>query len=167
MKKILALLLAAMMLFCFVACNTGDNPDPNKDNPGTSQNGGGNNNGGENNNGSENNGGESIAWPENEFTALIPKPKTGTIAEESSFDNLYFKGINITLTNWSVEDCKAYAEELMAAGFTQPGAGFDSVVVKDDGSDYSFGATNADGVYVTVGTNVERKIGGISIQITK
>ena len=162
MKKLFALLIALMMVFSLVACDLGNTEDPNKDNPGTSQNGG------ENNNGSENNGGgESIAWPENEFTALIPKPKTGTIAEESSFDNVYFKGINITLTNWSVEDCKAYAEELMAAGFTQPGAGFDSVVVKDDGSDYSFGATNADGVYVTVGTNVERKIGGISIQITK
>ena len=49
MKKILALLIAAMMLFCFVACDTGDNPDPNKDNPGTSQNGGENNNGGEEN----------------------------------------------------------------------------------------------------------------------
>ena len=156
MKKLFALLIALMMVFSLVACDLGNTEDPNKDNPGTSQNGGENNNGG-----------ESIAWPENEFTALIPKPKTGTIAEESSFDNVYFKGINITLTNWSVEDCKAYAEELMAAGFTQPGAGFDSVVVKDDGSDYSFGATNADGVYVTVGTNVERKIGGISIQITK
>ena len=43
MKKILALLIAAMMLFCFVACDTGDDPNPNKDNPGVSQSG---NNGG-------------------------------------------------------------------------------------------------------------------------
>ena len=50
MKKILALLIAAMMLFCFVACDTGDDPNPNKDNPGTSQ-GGENNNGGASNNG--------------------------------------------------------------------------------------------------------------------
>ena len=155
MKKLFALLLAMMMIFSLAACGDNTTTDPDKDNPGVSQSG------------ENNNGGESIAWPENEFTALIPKPKTGTIAEADPFDNAYFKGIKITLTNWSVEDCKAYAEELKAAGFTQPGAGFDSVVVKDDGSNYSFGAKNADGVYVTVGTNVERKIGGISIQITK
>ena len=50
MKKILALLIAAMMLFCFVACDTGDDPNPNKDNPGTSQN---DNPGGTENQGSE------------------------------------------------------------------------------------------------------------------
>lgn len=40
MKKIIAILLAAMMMFALVACDTGDNPDnPNKDNPGVSQSG--------------------------------------------------------------------------------------------------------------------------------
>lgn len=37
MKKILAILLAAMMLLSMVACDLGGNPSGNEDNPGTSQ----------------------------------------------------------------------------------------------------------------------------------
>ena len=53
------------MLFCFVACDTGDDPNPNKDNPGTSQ-GGESNSGGETNNGDGEgtNGGEEMASDE-------------------------------------------------------------------------------------------------------
>ena len=156
MKKLFALLLAMMLVFSLAACGNGETPSGDEGG-GTSQS--------DNQSGEENN--EGVAWPENEFTALIPKPKTGTIAEEDSFENAYFKGHKMTLTNWSVEDCKAYAEELKEAGFTQPGTGYDSVVVTDDGSNYSFGAKNADGVYVTIGTNVERKTGSISIQVTQ
>ncbi len=56
MKKLLAILIAAFMLFSMVACDTGDDPNPSGDNPpGTTQNGGENNNGGgENNNDGEN-----------------------------------------------------------------------------------------------------------------
>ena len=56
MKKILAILLAAMMIFSLAACgeNT-DNPSGNENNPGTSQNGGENNNGGESTNNGDNN----------------------------------------------------------------------------------------------------------------
>ena len=40
MKKILAILLAAMMVFALAACDTGDDPNPSgSNNPGTSQNG--------------------------------------------------------------------------------------------------------------------------------
>ena len=42
MKRILAILLAALMLFAMVACDTGD--DPSKDKPGSSQSGENNNN---------------------------------------------------------------------------------------------------------------------------
>ena len=55
MKKLLALLLAAMMVFALAACNTGDDPNPSgSNNPGTSQNdtpGGTENQGGEENKG--------------------------------------------------------------------------------------------------------------------
>ena len=37
MKKILALLLAAMMVFALAACGDNNTTDPDKDNPGTSQ----------------------------------------------------------------------------------------------------------------------------------
>ena len=55
MKKILAILLAAMMVFALAACDTGDDPNPSgSTNPGTSQNdtpGGTENQGGEENKG--------------------------------------------------------------------------------------------------------------------
>ncbi len=51
MKKLLALLLAAMMLFSLAACDLGNNETPNDDTPGTAQNGENNNDkGGEENN---------------------------------------------------------------------------------------------------------------------
>ena len=59
MKKILAILLAAMMVFALAACDTGDDPNPSdSNNPGTSQN---DNPGGNENPGGENNGGETNA----------------------------------------------------------------------------------------------------------
>ena len=55
MKKIFALLIALMMVFALVACDTGDDPNPSgSNNPGTSQNdtpGGTENQGGEENKG--------------------------------------------------------------------------------------------------------------------
>ena len=48
MKKILALLLAAMMVFALAACGDNDTTDPDKDNPGVSQSGENNNSGEEN-----------------------------------------------------------------------------------------------------------------------
>ena len=55
MKKLLAILLAAMMVFALAACDTGDDPNPSgSNNPGTSQNdtpGGTENQGGEENKG--------------------------------------------------------------------------------------------------------------------
>ena len=48
MKKLLAILLAAMMLLSLAACGDNDTTDPYKDNPGVSQSGE-NNNGGEEN----------------------------------------------------------------------------------------------------------------------
>ena len=57
MKKLLGILLAAMMVFALAACGDNNTTDPDKDNPGVSQSGE-NNDGGE-----ENNGGESVEWP--------------------------------------------------------------------------------------------------------
>lgn len=109
---------------------------------------------------------EGKKWPATEYTKLIPQPEGATIAEEKAVDNNYFAGHNITVTDWSIEECKAYAAKLQEMGFTKPGAGETSVVVKDDGTDYSFGAKNSDGVYVTVGTRAG-KSGSISIQVQK
>ncbi len=53
-------------------------------------------------------------WPENEFTKLVPKPSftlMGANSDEYSF--------NVGFTNVTVEQIKAYVEELKGAGFTQ------------------------------------------------
>ncbi len=109
---------------------------------------------------------EGKKWPATEYTKLIPEPEGATVYEEHAIDNNYFAGHNITVTDWSIEECKAYAAKLQEMGFTTPGAGATSVVVTDNGTDYSFGAKNSDGVYVTVGTRAG-KSGGISIQVQK
>ena len=48
MKKLLAILLAAMMVFALAACGDNNTTDPDKDNPGISQSGENNNSGEEN-----------------------------------------------------------------------------------------------------------------------
>ena len=61
MKKLLALLLAAMMVFALAACGDNTTTDPDKDNPGVSQSGENNDSQGgtENQGGEENNGGNN------------------------------------------------------------------------------------------------------------
>ena len=72
MKKLLAILLAAMMLLSLAACGENNTTDPDKDNPGTSQSGENDDDqGGESTVGGseENNGGESIYGIEGHFSA--------------------------------------------------------------------------------------------------
>lgn len=111
---------------------------------------------------------DSKKWPVTEYTKLIPQPKGITIYEEHAIaeDNPYFSGHQITVTDWSIEDCKAYAEELKKAGFTTIPAGYKSLVGDDDDKKYSFRAENSDGVFVTVSTYTGRS-GIISIQVKK
>ena len=219
MKKILALLLATMMLLCFVACDTGDNPNPNGDNPGVSQNGGENNNGtqGGTQGGatsgdvgsmisgigsstalysdmdaaskqafiaegarqgldisfgadgsttivdttdgttliqkpdgnwvfSDGQGGEGQIggnWPDNEYTKLVPKPSFelyAAVIEGETF--------SVMFTNATIEQIKAYAEQVKAAGFNLNEELTDENVMGM--VIYSFAAENADGYSVEV-----------------
>ena len=226
MKKLFVLLLALMMVFSLVACDTGDSSDSDTDNLGTSQSGESNNGaqGGENNssdtgeidfgsvlsgNGATDviygqmdeaakqrliaegkeagydvsfgadgsmtvvdadgtnvvqkpdgtwvikdaDGGEGQLggdWPNNEFTALVPKPDFelfGASTEAESF--------TVAFTNASIEQLKDYAAKVKAAGFDINEEVEDQelmgVVI------YSFTAENADGYTVEItsaaGTN--------------
>jgi len=100
MKKLLALLLAALMMLSFAACGTNDNPSGNEDNPGVSQSN-------ENNAGGE----ETKGWPMEGMGSLIPEPKWDY---EITHDGTYFVA---TFENVSMEDLKAYTVELTNAGF--------------------------------------------------
>ena len=150
-KKLLVGLLAVVMCFALTGCGE------------EKTNNGGNNDGGS---GQQEQGGTSgVAWPSNQYTNLIPKPEGATIYDEKEVDNAYYLGHTIDLKDWTIEECKAYAEKLKEAGFTTPGTGSSSVVLTDTDSSYSFGAENSDGVYVTVGSS--NNVGRISITINK
>lgn len=156
MKNFLICLITTIMCFTLVGCGTGENKENNGDN---NQN---NNNQNDNQN---NNDSDTVAWPANQYTNLIPKPDGATIYDEKAIDNNYFVGHSIDLSDWTIAECKAYAEKLKEAGFTTPGTGASDVVVTDNANTYSFGAENSDGVYVTVGSSYNS--GRISIQVTK
>ena len=157
MKKTLKLILSIACVFVFALALTGCGDKENN-------NGGGNGTGG----GNQQQGGTTgVAWPSNQYTKLIPKPDGATIYDEKAIDNSYYLGHSIDLTDWTIEECKAYAEKLKAAGFTTPSAGMDDIVIKDTTSEYSFGAENNDGVYVGVGSYSGNNSGRISIQVNK
>ena len=72
MKKLLAILLAAMMVFALAACGENNTTDPDKDNPGVSQSGENDDDQGSESTvggSEENNGGESIYGIEGHFSA--------------------------------------------------------------------------------------------------
>ena len=124
MKRILAILLAAMMLFSLVACDTGDNPDnPNNDTPGRSQSdnqGGTENQGGKNTNGGEENNENSLSKVLNDVGLTLESitPTEGIF--DHTFDGeaskIYFymeagtKKDAAAYMNRVIEACKAVAD---------------------------------------------------------
>lgn len=96
-------------------------------------------------------------WPENEFTKLIPKPETGELFGASTTDTEF----SVVLTGATIDEMKAYAEKVKAAGFT-----IDPEVVDEEAMGfavYTYSASNSTGYYITVGT----AMGINSITITK
>ncbi len=139
MKKLLAILLAAMMVFALAACgeNT-DNPSGNENNPGTSQNGGENNNGGE-----ENNGGSTGKLPEGlkayigqyPFLENLVFPDDANVTE---FDDSDYSGdmmVSITIESMDESKLNAYLDKIDAT--------------KEDGYDFA-AVQNSDGDPVMV-----------------
>ena len=93
-------------------------------------------------------------WPENEFTKQLPKPEMellGANTEDGEF--------NVAFANATIDDIRAYAEKVKAAGFDK------DVDVQDQDvmgmTIYAFNATNAVGysvsVFYTAGT------GGVTV----
>ena len=100
-------------------------------------------------------------WPENQFTRLVTKPDF-TI---DSVDTTIYMGegyCDITFTNVSVEQLKAYAQNLISDGFR-----YHIEENTDMTGRYTFRAGNVekgDGLMVTLQPNVFG--GGIKFQIT-
>ena len=77
MKKLLAILLAAMMLLSLAACGDNNTTDPDKDNPGTSQS---DNQGGENSDGGEEN------WMDAYKMSNLVIPEGATVSDPIAYD---------------------------------------------------------------------------------
>ena len=129
MKKLLALLLAAMMVFSLAACDLGSTEDPNKDNPGASQT---EDQGGEEKQATESipsssgksedagsneeeipTTGTPIGWPDNEYTKLVPTPDSGgKVLTSGEIGTLFAIELK-----WSMDQGLAYVQQLQDAGF--------------------------------------------------
>ena len=124
MKKLLAILLAAMMLLSLAACgNNDDNPSGSENNPGTSQSdnqGGTENQGGENNNGGEENNGDSLSKVLNDVGLTLESITPAEGIFDHTFDDeankIYFymeagtKKDAASYMNKVIEACKAVAD---------------------------------------------------------
>jgi len=104
MKKILAILLAAMMLLSLAACGDNNTTDPDKDNPGVSQSG-------ENNNGGEENKDDvKYVMTFKETTNPNPKPNTNWTVSYRVFEfgETYLKSAYYVYKFDSAEDAEKF-----------------------------------------------------------
>ncbi len=83
--------------------------------------------------------GSNASWPNNELTALVPKPTVGTVVT-SAIDG----SACTILLNWTLEEAKSYAATVKAAGFNVNAEEVDMMGI------YSFSGQNAAGVTVSV-----------------
>lgn len=164
MKKLIALLIAGMMVLSLTACGGGkDDPAPSSNatsDPAASQQ--------EvqdeqpsnstdvdttpssNEDPEKNSEAEGIAWPDNDFTKHIPKPESGTLLAETALGLGYSMILDMT-----IEEAAAYAGQLKEAGFD------------DDWNEkvLMFSGKNADGVRVDLTYNGEQNtLLGISFE---
>ena len=104
MKKILAILLAAMMVFALAACGDNNTTDPDKDSPGVSQSG-------ENNDGGEENKDDvKYVMTFKETTNPNPKPNTNWTVSYKVFEfgETYLKSAYYVYKFDSAEDAEKF-----------------------------------------------------------
>ena len=113
MKKILAIFLAAIMLFSLAACDLGSTEDPNKDNPGASQ--------------TEDQGGEGTSGTDE------PENTDNNSTENNEVDTWTVENF-LKLYGFDAEDLKpnhfTSFEELEIVGSTEPGKRNSKGIVK-------------------------------------
>ncbi|MDO5555648.1 MAG: hypothetical protein Q4G09_03055 [Clostridia bacterium] len=151
MKKTFKWLFAVVFLFVLLLCLTGCGDKENTENAGS-------NNQGENQQqqaqkGNDTGVSDTLAWPDNDFTKQVPKPKQSF--KEAAFGDSV---TCYTYPNWTVEEAREYTEELKENGFT-----ISSNLINED-DDYMVILKNSDGSYqVTVSS--EGTSGGLIIAI--
>ena len=155
MKKYLALILTLALALSLTSCRGKGSPSNGPDKsaaPAATQNA---NNAEKDDASSAGSGSvQNGDWPDNEFTKLIPKP-TWTILSQNTLSYIFLA----TLSDATLEEVKAYVEELKTKGFTI------DATTSDAGTTYAYQAEHANGYYVSVtfsGSN-----SGVSIQVDK
>jgi FtsZ-interacting cell division protein ZipA len=83
---------------------------------------------------------DPMNWPDNEYTALLPKPGAGTVQKTDMQDGVYC----LLLTGADMSDVKAYASALINAGY------INDVTETVENGTYLFGGGNANGNFVVV-----------------
>ncbi len=144
MKKLLAILIAAFMLFSMVACDTGDDPNPSGDNPpGTTQNGG-ENQGGENNK-------QSKEWPTDKVAVWSGSGKIVEVKDNSGSSNDYTNYYIVDVDTATLDEFTAYIATLKSAGYSyssadeEPSAGY-----RESDTSYTWNGTTTDGSRVQI-----------------
>lgn len=146
MKKILAFLLVAVMVFSLAACgNNDDNPSGSENNPGTSQSD------------SDNQGGDNTTsgkeWPTNLITAWSGSGKIIYVEDYSNNGGAYRNYWVVYIDTASMDEFTAYITELKTAGFTY--GQIDGEVEPSDGYDefeynYAWNGHTSDGREINV-----------------
>ena len=148
MKKLLAILLATMMVFALAACGDNNTTDPDKDNPGVSQSGENNDSqGGENNDGSGEN--SEFGFPLKEET--LAKMESLGVTEEnkrvlSRSVLSSSKSVQIIVYSWTDPD--GMYDGYQSYYFFSDASGFDKQKSNYDQGKYTIVEENQDELWI-------------------
>ncbi len=106
----------------------------------SSGNSGNNANNGNNSSQEETKPADSMNWPSNEYTSLVPRPSKGTVKKIDTKDGIYC----LLLTGADMVDAKTYAASLINYGYTS------EVTETIEDNQYLFGGGNSSGAFVVV-----------------
>ena len=126
MKKLMAILVAVMMLLSLAACGNSETPSGDEgvgtsqsDNQSNEDQVGENSNGGENDNDNGNQGDTSATgngeWPKNEWTSHVPEAEGTVLKIDENMDTGMGKAY-VLYMDWTDEDALAYQQKLVDAG---------------------------------------------------
>lgn len=99
----------------------------------------------ENNNNNDNPGTDPVPedtmkWPDNSYTNLVPKPSRGTVQQAELKDGIFC----ILMTGADMVDAKTYAASLINAGYTS------DITETIENNNYLFGGGSASGSFVVI-----------------
>lgn len=83
---------------------------------------------------------DSMNWPSNEYTSIVPRPSKGTVKKIDTKDGIYC----LLLTGADMVDAKTYAASLINYGYTS------EVTETIEDNQYLFGGGNSSGAFVVV-----------------